>query len=63
VKQAGQELSARQVACGAEHYDDVRLCAAFVFLSSLGFRSIRHVHDRNQGWSDSHLAEVNILQK
>jgi hypothetical protein len=42
VQQAGQKLSARQIACGAEHYDDMRRRAVFVLLGSLGCRGIRH---------------------
>ena len=35
VQQAGQQLSACQIACGAEHYDDVRRRAVCLLLSSL----------------------------
>ena len=59
MQEARQKLPARQIACCAEYYDDVRLCAVHFLLSSPSYRVVRHVDDRNEGRSDSHPARVN----
>ncbi len=59
MKQSRQQFALRQIACGAEHYDDMRRNFASRRSDSASFHGIRHIHDGSQGCLDSHPAQVN----
>ena len=61
MKQTRQQFAASQISCGPKHHNDVRCRAVFMLLRPSGFRGIRHGHDRNQGWPDSHLTKKSTM--